>query len=482
MKQKILIFVMAIGWVLASHAANKTFTLVIDAGHGGHDAGAVGAITREKAINLNVALAFGRLVEQNCPDVKVIYTRKTDVFVPLHTRADIANRNKADLFISIHTNALPKGHISRGMETYTLGMHRAADNLAVAKRENEVILYEKDYKQRYQGFDPNSSESYIMFEFIQDKNMAQSVELAKFIQRRTCAQAGRINKGVKQAGFLVLRETSMPSCLVELGFISTSDEERFLHSQSGVSQMGQGIYQAFLDYKRKYSPSGTVPYKAVEPKQDVNLPAVVPQEQKEQPQESKRERRRREKAEREAREAAEKAAREQREAAEKAAREQQEAAEKAVREQQEIAEKAAKEAERAAEEAERTAREAAAQQQAAQQAVPKPASVEKRPDVEKSAPKTAVVNQGAPVFKVQILASSSRLKGTAPQLKGRTDADYYQEGGMYKYTVGASTNYNEIYRLRKELLDKFPQAFIIAFKDGQKMDVRQAIQEFKNRR
>ena len=160
--RKLYIITIVLLLAVTSFAANKRFTLVIDAGHGGHDAGAVGAITKEKIINLNVALAFGRLVEQNCADVKVIYTRKTDVFIPLHTRADIANRNKADLFISIHTNALPKGRISRGLETYTLGMHRAADNLAVAKRENEVILYEKDYKQRYQGFDPNSSESYIM--------------------------------------------------------------------------------------------------------------------------------------------------------------------------------------------------------------------------------------------------------------------------------------------------------------------------------
>ena len=258
-------------------AANKRFTLVIDPGHGGHDAGAVGKITKEKTINLNVALAFGKLVEQNCPDVKVIYTRKTDVFIPLHTRADIANRNKADLFISIHTNALPKGRISRGLETYTLGMHRAADNLAVAKRENEVILYEKDYKQRYQGFDPNSSESYIMFEYMTDHNMAQSVELAKFVQRRTCASAGRQNKGVKQAGFLVLRETSMPSCLIELGFISTPDEEHFLDSSAGVSQLGRGIYQAFVDYKRKYDTNPSVSYKEESQQQEVKTPVVAPE-------------------------------------------------------------------------------------------------------------------------------------------------------------------------------------------------------------
>jgi N-acetylmuramoyl-L-alanine amidase len=444
MKQKFLIFIIAIGWALVSHAASKTFTLVIDAGHGGHDAGAVGAITREKAINLNVALAFGRLVEQNCPDVKVIYTRKTDVFVPLHTRADIANRNKADLFISIHTNALPKGHISRGMETYTLGMHRAADNLAVAKRENEVILYEKDYKQRYQGFDPNSSESYIMFKFIQDKNMAQSVELAKFIQRRTCAQAGRINKGVKQAGFLVLRETSMPSCLVELGFISTSDEERFLHSQNGVSQMGQGIYQAFLDYKRKYAPTTTTPYR-VETKQEVNIPSVVPQQ--EVVKESKRERRRREKAEQAAREAADKAEQEAREAAAKAEQEAREAAAKAEQEAREAAAKA-----------EQESREA-------------------------SSPSLQGGTEGgspSPVFKVQILAASTQLKPSSPHLKGETQVEYFQEGGMYKYTVGSSTDYNAINQLRKQLAAKFPQAFVVAFKNGQKTDVRAAIQEFMN--
>ncbi len=273
---------------VAGVAANKRFTLVIDAGHGGHDAGAVGKITKEKIINLNVALAFGKLVEQNCPDVKVVYTRKTDVFIPLHTRADIANKNKADLFISIHTNALPKGHISRGLETYTLGMHRAADNLAVAKRENEVILYEKDYKQRYQGFDPNSSESYIMFEFMQDHNMAQSVELAKFVQRRTCAAANRQNKGVKQAGFLVLRETSMPSCLIELGFISTPDEERYLDSSTGVSQLGYGIYH---------------PYKVEpQPKEEVQIPTVVPEPVKqevkqEDKKESKKEKKRKKKEE-----------------------------------------------------------------------------------------------------------------------------------------------------------------------------------------
>ena len=404
-------------------AANKRFTLVIDAGHGGNDAGAVGKITKEKIINLNVALAFGKLVEQNCPDVKVIYTRKTDVFIPLHTRADIANKNKADLFISIHTNALPKGHISRGLETYTLGMHRAADNLAVAKRENEVILYEKDYKQRYQGFDPNSSESYIMFEFMQDHNMAQSVELAKFVQRRTCAAAGRQNKGVKQAGFLVLRETSMPSCLIELGFISTPDEEQYLNSATGVSELGRGIYQAFVDYKRKYDTNVSVPYKA-EPQEEVKIPSVVPEAVK---QEAKQEEKKESKKDK----------RKKKEAEEKV--------------DSVVAEKPIEPAE----------------------------PIKPIEPAEPAKPAVAAASSSAPVFKVQILASSSKLTPSSPQLKGQEGTDCYEEGGLYKFTVGASTDYNEIYQLRKSLLEKFPQAFIIAFKDGQKTDVRQAIAEFK---
>ncbi len=251
-----------ISFAVSTVKADHTFTLVIDAGHGGRDAGAVGAFSKEKDINLKVALAFGRYVERNCPDVKVVYTRKTDVFLALNERANIANRNKADLFVSIHTNALPKGKIARGFEVYSLGMHRASDNLDVAKRENSVILIEKDYKQRYEGFDPNSSESYIMFEFIQDKNMAKSVELAKLIQKEVCASAGRPNKGVHQAGFLVLRATSMPSCLVELGFITTPDEERLLNSDSGVEDHARGIYQAFVKYKKKIQWERYGPFRA----------------------------------------------------------------------------------------------------------------------------------------------------------------------------------------------------------------------------
>lgn len=232
----------------------RNFTLVIDAGHGGHDAGAVGSFSKEKNINLNVALAFGRLVENNCPDVKVIYTRRTDVFIPLQRRADIANNNKADLFISIHTNALPNGRIAYGSETYSLGMARAGANLAVAKRENSVITLESDYKRTYQGFDPNKAESYVIFEIMQDRYMKQSVDLASCIQRQYTA-AGRPNKGVHQAGFLVLRNTSMPSVLTELGFITTPAEETYLNSQQGISELSRSIYNGFLTYRRMHEKS-----------------------------------------------------------------------------------------------------------------------------------------------------------------------------------------------------------------------------------
>ena len=263
---------------LITEVGAKEFTLVIDAGHGGHDTGAPGKFSKEKDINLKTALTFGKYVEKNCPDVKVIYTRKKDVFVELKDRAGIANKAKADLFISIHTDALENNSVARGMTTYTLGMHRAKDNLDVAKRENSVILIEKNYKETYQGFDPNSAESYIIFEFMQDKNMQRSVDLATFIQNNTCKAADRPSRGVKQAGFLVLRETSMPSCLVELGFITTPAEEKLLNEDATIDNIAKGIYNAFVEYKKKYDNNITVPYKAEEP--TINIVDVVPGQEK----------------------------------------------------------------------------------------------------------------------------------------------------------------------------------------------------------
>lgn len=251
---KRILFFIAFIISLLTPSRSHAYTLVIDAGHGGKDAGALGFVSKEKNINLAIALAFGKLVEQNCPDVKVVYTRKTDTFIELDQRARIANRNKADLFVSIHTNSTAagrKGTTARGTETYTLGMHRAADNLAVAKRENSVITLESNYEERYEGFDPRSSESYIIFELMQDTHMQQSVRFAGMVQNQFATHARRVNKGVFQAGFLVLRNTSMPSVLIELGYINNRQEEQFLNSADGIAKMSRAIFNAFQGYYKQ---------------------------------------------------------------------------------------------------------------------------------------------------------------------------------------------------------------------------------------
>lgn len=241
---------------------SKNFTVVLDAGHGGHDPGAVGRITKEKTINLSVALKVGKLIESQCPDVRVIYTRKNDTFVPLQKRAEIANKAKADLFISIHTNSVAGSSRVRGASTWTLGLATSDANLEVAKRENAVILYEDDYKTTYAGFNPNSAESYIIFEFMQDRHMKQSVHLAKLMQKEFKQTSNRVDKGVHQAGFLVLKATAMPSVLIELGFISTPEEERFLNTESGRDLLAKGIFNGFLRYKNEQT-QNTEPIQSV---------------------------------------------------------------------------------------------------------------------------------------------------------------------------------------------------------------------------
>ena len=413
LKKVLVAFLFIISFASVMAAANRKFTLCIDAGHGGKDTGAPGSISVEKNINLNVALAFGRYVERNCPDVSVVYTRRTDVFVPLYERAEIANRRKADLFISVHTNALRGNHTMRGFETYTLGdgtSHAKETNLEVAKRENSVILLEKDYQQHYVGFDPNSPESNIMFEFIQDKNLTRSIEFAKMIQTQVCRAANRPNKGVHQQNLAVLRLTSMPACLIELGYISTPSEERLLNSKDQVDNIVRGLYNAFVQYKNKYDTGMTIPYKPI------SDPAPEPQP--------------------------------------------------------------GTRIDKAADTGNNQAADAPAETRSTDNNPEQASAKQQQPP---KAP-TGKVDNARPVFKVQILVSQRRLKPSDQNFKGLEGCDSYVEAGMQKYTYGASNNYNEIYRLRKEILDKFPGAFIIAFKNGEKMDVNQGIREFKQNR
>ena len=223
--------------------SGSAFTVVLDAGHGGKDPGALGTYSKEKNINLNVVLKLGKLIEQNCRGVKVIYTRKTDKFIELYERADIANNAKADLFISVHTNSTASGNTARGSETYSLSLERATANLEVVKRENSVIQYETN-RQRYAAM---SVENTIMNEIIQSNNMRTSALFAKSIQDEYVS-VGRPNKGVHQAGFLVLRKTAMPSVLTELGFINTPSEEAYLNSEQGITELATCIYNAFRNY------------------------------------------------------------------------------------------------------------------------------------------------------------------------------------------------------------------------------------------
>ncbi len=408
MSKKILFSILSFMLFAAVNmAAAKHFTLVIDAGHGGHDTGAMGTISKEKDLTLRYALAFGRIIEKKCPDVKVIYTRKRDTFIKLHERAELANRNKADLFVSVHINAVSGSRSVRGYQTWTLGNGQRTgnkgirENLEVAKRENSVIYLEKDYRTTYKGFDPNSAESDIMFEFMADKYREQSVEFAKYLQREIVSATGRQNGGAHQNNLAVLRLTSMPSCLMELGFISTPDEEVFMNSDRAVDLYARGFYNAFVTYKNRHDTSQTIPYKIEEVKRN-ELPQIVPDVYKEKPE-------------------------------------------------------------------------------------PQPQSAPARTEgTESSAPSPAQaapeIDASRPVFKVQLFASTRRFSQNDKIFRGLTGCECYTDGRLLKYTYGASNNYDEVVRLRKNISTLFPDAFVIAFRQGVRMDVNEAIREYKNQR
>lgn len=415
-------FLCALFFLTPARAGNeKRFTLVIDAGHGGHDPGAIGRNVKEKNINLKVALKLGKLIEQNMPDVRVVYTRNRDVFIPLHRRAEIANNAKADLFVSIHTNSVASRN-SRvsGAETYTLGLHRTQENLEVAQKENSVILIEDDYKQQYAGFNPNSAESYIIFEFLQDKYMAQSVNLARQVQRQFRSN-GRQDKGVHQAGFLVLRETSMPSILIELGYITNPTEAAYLISENGSATMARSIYTAIANYKnqqratRKGEAVAGIPENNGRPADGQEFRTAEGNTQ-----------------------------------------------------------------------ANPLAEDTSVAQADTEEVATRNPSAGSTPDQASEVRPARHPSKGEasrPVFKIQITTSSRVLPKGSRLLKGLTPVSYYKENGLVKYTYGEDTDYNRILRLKRNKVDaKFKDAFIIAFKDGKKMNINEAIREFKRNR
>ena len=233
-------------------------TVVIDAGHGGKDPGTIVGRAKEKNIVLDIALKLGNLIKQNQKNIKVVYIRDGDYFVPLMDRAQIANKANADLFISIHANYCGSPEIY-GTETYVLGLHRTEDNLNVAKRENSVILQEEDHSTRYEGFNPNLSESYIMFELIQNAYLDQSLRFATILQSNFKEVAQRHDRDVRQAGFLVLRETAMPSVLIETGYLSNKKENSFLLTDEGRAEISHSIYGSLLNYLNKLDAKDILP-------------------------------------------------------------------------------------------------------------------------------------------------------------------------------------------------------------------------------
>ncbi len=365
----------------AQNAGKGLNVVVIDAGHGGKDPGAVGKIAKEKDIVLSVALKLGNLIKKNYPNVRVVYTRDKDVFVELNERANIANRNDANLFISIHVNSVDGNTAPHGTETFVMGLHKNDANLAVAKRENSVILQEDNYSSKYDGFDPNDPESNIIFSLFQNAYSDQSLLLAASIEDEFKTDLKRFDRGVKQAGFLVLWKTAMPSVLTEIGFMSNPEEEAYLATETGQTEIATSIYNAFAKYKSQYDNS-SVYLEKIQPK---------PQTPKNEVSEEKNN-------------------------------------------QQET----------------------------------------KQTEQSKDAPKKD--NSGQIVFSVQVKMSAKKLEVNETNFKVHTDkVSYYMHQDTYKYIVGAETDYNEILKFFKEIKSSYPGCFIIALKDGNRIDLNEAI-------
>lgn len=387
-------------------ANNNKFVVVLDAGHGGKDPGAIGSkpANNEKTINLNVVKEVGRLLQNNCPDVQVIYTRQTDVFVPLDKRADIANKAKANLFISVHVNALPKNAKKAvGVQSYTLALRTASTNLEVEKRENSVIQFEPDGASKYSFANPNSTESDIMFELMQDKDMKESVKFAEMAQNEMVRTGRRNNMGVFQANLAVLRLTYMPSVLLEIGYISTPSEESFLITKNGQQTIAKCIYNAVARYKSRHTG------------QMSNLEKIEP------------------------------------------------AAPTKTTTTMTTATTTS-----ATTTATTTTTTTTTKGQNEQGQKTETATTEESATTTENSTTTTTTTstQSEPakkeMYRVQILAGSVKLNNNDRQFKG-LKVDVRKEGGIYKYTYGAVETMKEAQALKRSIADKFPGAFVVKY-------------------
>lgn len=422
--------------VVAAFAGEKQFLVVLDAGHGGKDAGAIGYTLKkmEKDINLKVALKVGELLSKE-KNVKVMYTRKKDVFIPLDDRAQIANKAKADLFISIHTNAA-ENRSARGTESYAVGSSSA--NLEVAKRENSVLLYESDYKTKYRGFDPNSTESYIMFDFLQSKYMEQSISFASQVEKNF-VKAGRSSRGVKQAGFWVLKQAAMPAVLVELGYISNREEEAFLAKDKNLDMLSEAIVKAFVQYKKSIDKRNSDGYTDSDSNKQSQQNSVAPKTE------------------------------------EKTSVKETEKTTPAAKTDSVVAKN---DTSKLSEDAKSNAQEGKVAP-----SVVTPDS-DKKESSEKSAPekKTQADPKKSEIYyAVQFCSSSKSLPLNSKDFKGLVPAKEYIETGTYKYkyVYGHESTFDAGVKLRDEVKKKFKDAFLVVIKDGKKLSTQEAREYYK---
>lgn len=424
------------GGVAMTMAGDKPFVVVIDAGHGGKDPGASGYVLKlkEKDINLKTALKLGDLLSKE-KNVKVLYTRKKDVFIPLDDRAQIANKAKADLFISIHVNAA-ENRSARGTESYAVGSSSA--NLEVAKRENAVMLYESDYKTKYRGFDPNSTESYIMFDFLQSKYMEQSIAFASGIERNF-VKAGRSSRGVKQAGFWVLKQAAMPAVLVELGYISNKEEEAFLAKDKNLDKLAESIANAFVQYKNRRDKRNSDGYKDI----DVNVPENVTETQ-----ESKKE----------------------------TAKEPEKSAPVAQKDSLQNNKKEGPQADGKENVAKKQENDPQPKQNTSS------AEVTEKPKTEEKPSAPAETKKAQIYYAVQFCSSSTQKPLNCRDFKTCVPAQEFVETGTYKYkyVYGRAATFEEGVKLRDEVKTVFKDAFLVVIKDGKKLPMEEARQYFKS--
>ena len=365
---------------LVCNAQSQRFKVALDAGHGGKDHGAVYSGHIEKNIALGVVLKVGKILEST-PGMEVIYTRKTDVFIDLVERANIANKADANIFVSIHCNA-NKNTVAAGSETYVMGMSKNASNMEVAKKENSVITLEKDYKQKYEGFDPNSPESAIALTLAQEEYLENSISLASKIQDLFTDALGRKNRGVKQAPFMVLHKAYMPRVLIEMGFISNPNEGNYLGSEEGQNQMARAIADAIINYRKEYFGTNN-PQPDVRPSQKVVEPKITPSPDPDAP----------------------------------------------------------------------------------------PAETPK-PAVEQPVAETPA---SGVVYKVQLAVISNKLEATPSNFKGLSPISVASTGTLFRYMYGSAATYEQAKSQLAEAKAKYPEAFIIAFKDGRKISVQEAL-------